>query len=121
MKMKGMDYVKIVFGILLAWLYAEVSHSFVPMEYRILCLIIAYLLIFLLLFFLIKPSQPFNLSRWLSLRLTAIGLAIIIIEDIVVKGVPLGRLVRGTTTILGTTLIAPFVVGWIYGLLARKK
>jgi hypothetical protein len=121
MKMTGMDYLKIVFGILVAWAYTEIAHYVVPMDYRITGLIVAYTLIFLSLFALIKPAQPFALSRWMSLRLTIIGLIIILIEDLGLKHVPPSHLVRGTTTILGTTIIAPFVVGWVYSLLARKK
>ena len=121
MKMTGTDYVKIVIGILIAWAYTEISHYVVPMEYRIPALIVAYLLVFLLLFFLIKPAKPLALSRWMSLQLTIIGLIIILIEDIGLRHVPPSHLLRGATTILGTTIIAPFVVGWIYSLLTRKK
>jgi hypothetical protein len=121
MKITGLDILKIIFGIALAWIYTEVSHYVVPMEYRIPCLIIAYLLVFLLIFALIKPAKPFALSRWLSLWLTVIAAIIILVEDIVIKQTPISHLTRGLTTILGTTMIAPFVVGWIYTLLRRKK
>jgi hypothetical protein len=121
MKMTGTDYLKILVGIAFGWAYTEVSHYLVPMEFRIPCLIVAYFLVFLLVFFLIKPARPFALSRWMSLWLTVAALAIILVEDVCVKAVPLSHLARGMTTILGTTVIAPFVVGWLYRLLARKS
>jgi uncharacterized membrane protein len=112
-----MDYLKVLFGILLGWAYTEVAHYMVPMEYRITGLIVAYFLILLLIFALIKPAKPFTLSLWL----TCAAIVIIMIEDIVFKQVPVSRLTRGLTIILCTTIFAPFVVGWIYNLLASKK
>jgi hypothetical protein len=121
MKMTGMDYLKVLFGILLAWAYTEAAHFVVPQEYRITGLVVAYFLIFLLVFALIKPAKPFALSRWLGLWLTCAAVVIIMIEDIVFKQVPVSRLTRGLTIILCTTIVAPFIAGWVYSLLARKK
>jgi hypothetical protein len=118
--MKGSDYLKVLFGILLGWAYTEVAHFVVPLEYRITGLIVAYFLIFLLIFALIKPAKPLALSRWMSLWLTLVALVIILIEDVGFKQVPISHLTRGLTTILGTTIIAPFVVGWVYGLIRKK-
>ena len=120
MKMTVADLLKVALGVLLAWAYTEIAHYIVPMDYRIPALIVAYLLIFLLVFYLVKPARPYALSRWLSLWLTLLALAIILVEDMFVRGVPLGRLTRGLVTILGTTVVAPFVVGWFYGLVRRK-
>jgi len=120
MKITGTDILKIIFGILIAWAYTEIQHYVLPYEYRIPCLIIAYLLIFLLIFAMIKPEKPFALSRWLSLWLTVIAAVIILIEDIGIKHVPVSNL-RGAPTILGTTIIAPFIIGWIYSLIVSKK
>lgn len=120
MKMTAMDILKVIFGVLVAWVYTEVQHYVVPFEYRVTCLIVAYLLIFLMIFVLIKPSKPYALSRWLSFWLTLVALVIILIEDIGLKQTPISHLVRGTTTIIGSTLIAPFVVGWVYTLIRKK-
>ena len=120
MKLSGADVLKVVFGVLLGWAYTELAHYVIPFDYRVPALIVAYLLIFLMIFFMVKPARPYALSRWLSLWLTLLAAIIILVEDIAIKGVPVGRLVRGVPTILGTTLIAPFVIGWVYGLLRKK-
>ena len=121
MKLKMKDYIAIFLGIVVAYYYLEIQRLFLPQVMLRPAMVVAYLIIFLVLFYVIDPKKPYDLSKWMSLWLTVVAACIIIVLDIMIKHIAMARLMRGVPVILGTTLIAPYVAGYLYGLMAKKK
>jgi hypothetical protein len=121
MKLKMKDYIAIFIGIVVAYYYLEVQKLFLPQAFWRPAMVAAYLVIFLALFYVIDPEKPYALSKWMSIWLTVVAACIIIVLDIMIKHIAMARLMRGVPVILGTTLIAPYIAGYLYGLMAKKK
>ena len=121
MKLKMKDFIAIFIGIVAAYYYLEVQKLFLPQALWRPAMIVAYLVIFLALFYVINPEKPYDLSKWMSIWLTVVAAGIIIVLDILIKHIAMARLMRGAPYILGTTIIAPYIAGYLYGLMAKKK
>ncbi len=121
MKLKIKDYIAIFIGVLVAYFYLEVQKLFLPYVMWRPAMVAAYLVIFVVLFYIINPERPYDLSKWMSLWMTVVALCIIVALDIIIKHISLGRLMHGAPYILATTLIAPFIAGYLYGLMSKKK
>jgi hypothetical protein len=121
MKLKLKDYIAVFFGVIVAYYYLEVQKLFIPYVLWRPGMAVAYLIIFLALFYIINPEKPYELSKWMSIWLTVVAACIIVVLDILVKRVAMARLMHGAPYILATTLIAPFIAGYLYGLIAKKK
>jgi hypothetical protein len=121
MKLKAKDYIAIFFAVLAGYFYLEVQKLFLPQIMWRPAMVAAYLAIFVVLFYIVNPKRPYDLSKWMSLWMTVVAFCIIVVLDIMIKHIAMARLVRGVPVILGTTIIAPFIAGYLYVLMSKKK
>ena len=121
MKLKMKDYIAIFIGVLVAYYYLEAQKLILPQVMWRPAMVVAYLMIFVVLFYVINPEKPYDLSKWMSLWMTVVAACIIVVLDVMIKHIAMGRLMRGAPVILATTLIAPFIAGYLFGLMAKRN
>ena len=120
MNLKLKDYGSILIGIVAGYFYTEIQRLFMPQSFRWTALIIAYFIIFLAVFAMIGPENPYSLSRFMSIWLTLIAALIILIEDIGIKHVEISRLAFTAPRLLATVIIVPFITGFFYSMIKKR-
>ena len=103
--------------IIACFIYVLVDQIFIPENFRAIAFILVSILALLLFFIIVKPGNAYQLSRTLSLILCIVDLIIIIIFHIIITF----DISYKNFIILTSGILIPFIDGFLYNLLFKKR
>jgi peptidoglycan/LPS O-acetylase OafA/YrhL len=111
------DYALLAVFFIIGYIFTELQPSIIPAALRPFTYLLAVIVLMLAFFFMVRPEEPVDCAKYVSLLLGAIVAVVIVIEDVIIrKNVPYTVAVVWLGAIIG-----PLAAGYIYLLVTKKK
>ena len=98
------------------YIFTEVQHYFIPATLCPFTYLLAVIVLLLAFFFMVKPAEPVDCAKYLSLLLGAIVAVVIVIEDVIIRQ----NVTSSVAIVLLGAIISPLAAGYIYLMMTKN-